>query len=103
MNKITFSHKYYKIPNYVTCATLCFITKTTIQELSKTFLDYDTVFITEGGVGHYDLSNLKDVIILTFLPGSGNSLFTTIRRWTPQKEEYYRSKIGQLFEIVIKE
>ena len=103
MNKIAFSHRYYKLPTQSSKATLCFVTKTTVKELPDNFLDYDTSYISRDGVSHYDLSKLKEVLVLSFLPIGEFYIFTTIRRWTPQKEEYYRSKSGQEFEIVIEE
>ena len=30
------------------------------------------------------------------------SIWTTIRRWTPEKEDYYRSHIGEEVKIEIK-
>ena len=47
------------------------------------------------------LYTIGDVIVLTLFTKeeTGTWLWTTIRRWTPQKEEYYRKLIGMEVEI----
>ena len=102
MNKITFSHKYDKLNKASNTAILLGAQSAIVGNLDKEFLKYDTSYWDfKLGWQNYDLSRLKNVLILYFY--SNNSVFTTIRRWTPQKEDYYKSKIGETFEIVIKE
>lgn len=31
-----------------------------------------------------------------------NNIFTTIRKWTPEKEDFYDRKIGHIFEVQLK-
>lgn len=102
MNKITFSHKYNKLCGASDTAILLGMQLTIAGSLDEEFLKYDTSYWDfKLGWQNYDLSRLKNVLILFFY--SNYSVFTTIRRWTQQKEAFYKSKIGETFEIVIKE
>jgi hypothetical protein len=42
-------------------------------------------------------------VIVLFLIADDRRTWTTIRRWTPQKEKYYRSIIGEEVKIEIAE
>lgn len=66
-----------------------------LEDLSKYFLDYDT----DGGA--YSLPKNGEYLLLIFQGKSG--IFTTIRRRTPQKEQYYRSLIGAIFDVEVPE
>jgi hypothetical protein len=100
--KIKFSHHYPKLHSQ-TAAHLLHIELRDRSELSEEFVEYDTVYVqaeaTFPGVrtGHYDLPNGR-LMVLVFL---GNNLFpfTTVRRWTAEKERYYREGIGRRFDI----
>ena len=78
------------------------------DNFSEDFIKYDTAIIP---CGFYKLPKNKYLILIfeSFsmrAPSSdywNTEIWTTIRRWTPQKEKYYRSKIGQQFEVVIEE
>jgi hypothetical protein len=64
--------------------------------VSKTFLDYDTDY------GKYKLPAKGKYLILIFLkPGINTNLFTTIRRFTPEKYKYYKDARGEMFEVQI--
>lgn len=67
--------------------------------LSRDFINYDTNFGTEETPEYYPLPNGKLIVLFFF--AFGMDIFSTIRRWTPQKEEYYRASIGKEFEVVI--
>ena len=95
MNKIKFSHEYFKLPDDRTEIVLLAVFKVHYTELSESFKAYDTMY--QGG--EYPLPK-TDLLVLLFCNGK-NDLFTTIRRWTPKKEDYYRSKMGEEFEVVI--
>ena len=103
MNKIKFSHRYAKIPEDVTNTRLLEVLKTTYIELSPQFRVYDT----EYEYGYYELpkTDLLVLILISYEPnisgGSNEHLWTTIRRWTPEKETYYRSMRGKQVEIVV--
>lgn len=103
MNKIKFSHKYYKIPDGALAAMLTDIIIVNLEDLSPKFIQYDTAYWDDGEVGvkSYPLPKKGKYMMLMLV--SRLTLFTTLRRWTPQKEKYYRSLIGQEVEIVIEE
>ena len=70
------------------------------EQLPKSFLHFDSNYGSEGEPEYFPLPAGR-VIVLFFW--DGDDLFSTIRRWTPQKEEYYRNGIGKLFEVKIEE
>jgi hypothetical protein len=69
--------------------------------LSAEFLDWDTEYceVNEAGDGlaHFALPKGKVLILFLFTisPNFSNTLWTTIRRFTPNKEQYYRKHIGK--------
>ena len=78
------------------------ITSDKASKLPKEFLEYDTGYRTENGVCYYPLFKGKGIIITIFTKDDGmhlENLWTTIRRWTPQKEKYYKSIIGEEVDI----
>lgn len=92
---IKFSHDYPKLWGQK-WATLLAVSKVYDRDVfSSKFIEYDTAF--DGG--HYPLPPGK-YIILTF---QGNHMipFTTVRRWTPEKEKFYHEKIHWDFDILI--
>ena len=106
MNKIKFSHEYTKMPVSYNPTFLMDVLTTTTDQLSKEFISYDTTYMDFKGlipeIKNYMLPKGK-IIILILLSDSTKRLWTTIRRWTPEKEAYYRSIRGQQVEIVIEE
>ena len=110
MNKIKFSHDYpIKFPfrdmNGVPCR-LIQVLKVHYDDLSEEFKKYDTYYLDEDDTeGYYKLPK-TNLLILFLVPHAlipPARLFTTIRRWTPKKEKFYRSKIGEEFRIEVKE
>ena len=105
MKQIKFSHIYFKMPKGDK-ADLIQIFVVDKKELSEIFLDYDTTYseYTDDNktgiatVGHYPLPNGKLIVLLL---NTNGKVWTTIRRWTPEKEKYYRECIGETFEIVV--
>ena len=67
------------------------------DKLSFSFVTYDTTYDENGDKHNFILPKGK-VIILLFMDISG-SLFTTIRRYTPKKYEYYHGSRGYLFKV----
>jgi hypothetical protein len=97
MNKIKFSHKYNKL---FTCGNgvankvqLLQVLNIQLENLSPYFIFYDTD-------GKYELPKKGNYLMLIF-ERDNSSIFTTLRRSTPTKEKYYRSKTGKFFEVVI--
>lgn len=117
MNEIKFSHEYYKmpfedwIPNTKLTADVLEVLISERKELSKEFIEYDTAFCEcvakeekKYHKGYYPLPNGKLLILLLVTTNSsGKHLWTTIRRWTPEKERYYKSLRGKEVEIVFKD
>lgn len=71
------------------------------KELGELFVNYDTAY----NEGFYELPKGK-LIVLLLQSLNGvifDPLWTTIRRWTPQKEKYYREIIGKEVDIIVNE
>jgi|SRR3954469_23739426 hypothetical protein len=96
MNVIKFSHRYTKIP-YTDKALLLDVFKSHYRDLSNTFIAYDTEILATHD--HYLLP--KTDLLILLLQADNGQVFTTTRRWTRQKERYYRSLRGQEFLIDI--
>jgi len=96
---IKFSHRYKKLADCAKQVFLLEVINVKLENLSECFLSYDT----DGG--KYQLPKKGDFLMLIFrkaLWKIDESLFTTLRRRTPQKEKYYRSLISQPFVLEIK-
>jgi len=115
VNKIKFSHKYEKLIgsmiNIDEPVCLLAVFKEHKKNLSLAFLDYDTSYTEILNLETGECVNrnypLRDTEYLILLFSQGYKLFTTMRasigRYGKDKEEYYRSKQGREFEIVITE
>jgi hypothetical protein len=97
--KVKFSHLYTKMicDNCRRYAKLIQVIKVNYNDLSKFFIEYDTRFYVGN---HYELPK-EDLIILFLL--TDDRLWTTIRRYTSQKFEYYQSLVGQDVDIEVTE
>ena len=100
MQTITFSHRYDKMPTNAALSHsttyLSLVLVVQREELSERFVAYDTAY--DGG--NYPLPKGK-LLLLCLV--TANLLWTTVRRWTPRKEAYYRSLVGQPVRIEIAE
>lgn len=117
MNKIKFSHKYYKLDVIADNASggkhpviLLEVFSKHLEELHPSFIKYDTSYFDGKNIEEYKLPN-KGLIVLLFKDYKGN-LFTTVRprmkylqhaNTTVDKYNYYMSKRGEEFEIVFTE
>lgn len=99
---IRFSHRYPKVYEQRT-AKLLHVRRVESTDLSEAFVEYDTVFFAPGNpplhIGHYDLPS-GPVLLLVFL-GDQHIPFTTVRRWTYEKECYYVQNKGKVFDIIV--
>lgn len=93
---IRFSHDYPKLWNQE-YALLLNIKKTGVESLSRDLIEYDT---KKSDGDYYQLPENCDVIILCFV-GDKDIPFTTIRRYTKSKYDYYKSSVGEWFKIKI--
>lgn len=96
MNKIKFSSDYQKLPLYAngTQATLIGITTANVKYLKEAlpqFIRYDTVKRTSNRRTEYYNLDFDVCIVLTFIHINSGLPFTTIRRYTKQKYDYYKS------------
>jgi len=102
MNTIKFSHNYKKLEvlgfhneiGRITRATLLEVIYVRLESLHKEFLDYDT------DNGKYKLPKSGTYLLLIFKK-TDEDIFTTLRRCTPEKEQYYRNNIGGTFAVEI--
>jgi hypothetical protein len=103
---IKFSHKYEKMPYEPTTAVLVGVEAWDIENLPPDFLDFDTLYQDKQGPNYYQLPKNGRVIVLFLWGRCENTLhflFTTIRRCTESKWDYYHNSLGETFAIEIKE
>lgn len=104
MIEIKFSHHYDKMPRDYESSKLLDVLPVKLEDLSASFLKYDTAFEENGTRSYYPLPKKGDFMILLLQAGEGHGrLWTTIRRQTPQKEAYYRSNIGEMVRCIVTE
>ncbi len=103
MLKLKFSSDYYKLPKgwvgtkaILIAAVYCNNIEKLKHSLPK-FITYDTVY--RGREGSYEL-NFKEGLVLVFIHIETGKPFTTIRRYTPKKKEYYDDHVWHCFELV---
>lgn len=83
-------------------AQLFQVIRINFKELSKRFILYDTCYTECNQIKYYELPK-TDLIMLIFGSMYNSHIFTTIRRYTPNKYVYYSDSIGDYFEVVIDE
>jgi hypothetical protein len=96
---IKFSKKYKKLPSDANgrLARLLFVHKINLENQSEWLLKYDTESV-DGT--HYELPKKGEYLFLLFELTDG-TMFTTMRRWTLEKEKYYHTMEDKFLEIVI--
>ncbi len=110
MRTIKFSNRYSKFPriligkngklSYFSKTFLIEVLNVNLEDLSVPFIAYDTSYWNPIE-GRYKLPKKGKYMVLMLR--TNGELWTTIRRWTPQKEKYYKSLIGQEVKIEIKD
>ena len=102
--KIKFSHRYYKlqgIENGDIVSLLGVFPFDLEKDLNNVLHEYDTLYHEKGESKYYPLPQKGKYLLLVFVKsGMIPSVFTTIRRWTPRKESYYRMNRGLEFEVI---
>jgi hypothetical protein len=116
INKIKFSHNGYCKLYGQTSGILVYVTILNSKDLHPDLVEYDTKFTDEGDYDDYHTDFEGDIehrhyplpegelVQLTFI-GNKRIPFCTIRSRRGRygdKFEYYKDRIGQEFEIVIK-
>jgi hypothetical protein len=105
---IKFSARYCKMPADTSHTTLLNVLKVKRTQLSPQFLEWDTKFADLEG--NYPLSSGPEFLVLLLLSEypceceqNQPRLWTTIRAaWPLEKEDFYRSHVGELVNIEIK-
>jgi hypothetical protein len=97
---IKFSDEYEKMPlEYLDDTRLLAVLKVKRHQLSPEFLEWDTKYADKPG--NFPLPSGQEFLVLMLLT-AGCQLWTTIRAaWPPEKEEYYRSHVGEIVNIEI--
>lgn len=109
MKKIKFSHDYLKIPEYIKnllndlkgteFVSVTLLEVFVVDKISEPLIEYDTVY-QDPKTGRFEMYKLPKGKVLVLLFEKDFNVFTTIRRWTPEKEKYYKEGIGESFELV---
>ena len=99
---IKFSAEYLKmpveVPSELSNTTLLAVLKVKQHEISAYFLDWDTRFANQ--TGNFPLPAGNEFLVLLLL--TAGQLWTTIRAaWPLEKEEHYRSHVGEIMNIEI--
>ncbi len=97
MRVIKFSHFYSKAPPGYSKSKLLEVFITDRDDLHSEFVEYDTAI---NGGGNYPLPSGK-LIVLLLQASQLMRLWTTTRRWTPEKERYYRGLRGEIVKCEI--
>lgn len=105
--KIKFSQKFSKFGSEVNSkdkVILLEVFEKNINDLSGAFIDYDTVYCVKkiGIFKSFDLSNYENCLILLFYSPEKNFLFTTIRKFSLEKKDFFTKKRGKVFGVEIK-
>ena len=121
MNILKFSHDYHKFPFQLGDMDRVVLLEVLIadtKDLHESFIKYDTeIQIHQDPASdnivpmkYYKLPSGKVIILILKVTHliwdilkESNAIFTTIRRWTPEKERYYKSIRGQEVKIEVKE
>jgi hypothetical protein len=103
MNKLKFSHDYMKLPIQWDRTQAILVGVQYIADMKRfkmrlpQLIKEDTMF--RGEEGSYPLT-FKEGILLTFFHLNSCKLFTTIRRFTEEKAEYYAGEQMETFELI---
>ncbi|MCB1144489.1 MAG: hypothetical protein KDK54_19700 [Leptospiraceae bacterium] len=100
---IKFSHEYYKLNLIPSKVTLLETFVKQSEELSESFVEYDTRYIleNENKFKYYQLPEAKPMIVLLFYVESSNTTFTTVRPYNYFKYKWYSENRGKKFKIEI--
>ena len=110
---ISFSNsEYYKLKRVFTTtiknplpeAKLLQALKIHYNDLSQHMIQYDCTYKDYSEDGHYAIDKLyelpkSDLILLIFLSDEYDQIFTTIRRYTPNKWVHYKEHEGCIFQV----
>lgn len=98
MATIKFSYPFKKLAansGLIEQALLLQVIQIDLSDITQEMRDYDTDF------GVYPLPKKGAYLLLLFMKQNGGGCFTTLRRETPSKLEYYKSLQGSWFTIIV--
>lgn len=111
MNEIKFTNHYTKFPFPLAKISQTILLEVFVknrEDLHPSFVHYDTKF--RDSEEHYVLPKGKVLVLLMQsspknalldLDRKSSAIWTTIRRWTPEKEEHYKSLCGKEIKAVM--
>lgn len=99
MNTIKFSHEYPKLWGQFTGKLIYVEQFNPEKEMREMEIEELIEYDTKTSDGEYYELPTGDLIQLVFI-GECRIPFCTLRRYTPQKYKYYKSKVGQVFKVV---
>jgi len=101
MHTISFSHKYFKMPDGYEISTVLQVIPIESKDISDSFYDYDTTYpIDFNEVAKYPLP--KGKLLIIFLKSKSGLLWTTIRSWSFEKEKYYKLLYNQRVNCIVR-
>jgi len=107
MNVIKFSHEYTKMNSEhrppPTKATLLQVFVVDYKELTPVFKKYDAMYYDQEKQDWSLYPIPRGKLLVLLLKSYGDFLWTTVRRFTPRKFEYYKNHCGEEFLIQIQE
>lgn len=99
---IKFSHKYFKMPVGFERSTLLQVIPIDREDITDSLYAYDTAYpIGFNEVAYYQLPYRR--LLLLLLKSNTGLLWTTIRPYREDKEQYYKRHCGEVFYILILE
>jgi hypothetical protein len=108
MKKIKFSHYYDKIPQKIRGRHTWLVSVQiydSIEQMPKNFVEYDTIYYDGFVKKNYPLPAGKVMLLVLFSDAGEEApncyIWTTIRSWNKQKEQYYRLLIGKEIKIEV--
>lgn len=103
---IKFSHEYYKMPRILDKSKTYLIGASVIhyKGLPEGFIEYDTGYSNGIEQLNYPLPKTNLIILTLFTDSEQTAIvWTTVRRYTPAKYDYYQDLIGKEVTIKIEE
>ena len=95
MGTIRFSHEYCKMVNNEgktpKTAIIMEVFKVKSEDLHPRFVEYNTMYLNEKDLYLHECELPKGDLILLLLK-SDDKIWTTLRRYTPKKFEYYKNR-----------
>lgn len=70
------------------------------KDLHDAFVNYDTRITDSKGTHFYKIPE-GPLLLLILKSRHKGQIVTTLRKWTPQKEDFYKLRVGDMFKVVI--